>query len=108
MLRFSLRARSRNWLFWCGSLAALASLSISLVSCGSGTGSIGGGTGQITVNLSDPPSCASPNGPFTHVYVTIRSVQANTSATADDNSAGWQELAPQLNSNPKQIDLDRK
>jgi hypothetical protein len=39
------------------------------------------------------------------VYVTIRSVQAHTSATADDNSGGWQELTPQLNAQPKQIDL---
>jgi len=37
--------------------------------------------------------------------VTIRSVQAHTSATADDNTPGWQELAPQLNTQPMQIDL---
>ena len=36
---------------------------------------------------------------------TVRSVQAHTSATADDNSAGWQELAPQLANQPMQIDL---
>jgi hypothetical protein len=105
MRRFPRHPKFRNFVFWCGSLAALVGLGVFLVSCGSGTGSAGGGSGQITVNLSDPPSCASPNGPFTHVYVTIRSVQANTSATADDNSAGWQELAPQLNTSPKQIDL---
>jgi hypothetical protein len=57
------------------------------------------------VSLTDPPTCAFPNGAFDHVYVTIRSVQAHTSATADDNSGGWQELAPQLNTQPKQIDL---
>jgi len=65
----------------------------------------GGGTGTINVSLTDPPSCKFPNGAFDHVYVTIRSVQANMSATADDNSGGWQELAPQLNAQPKQIDL---
>lgn len=59
----------------------------------------------MTVNLSDPPSCAFPNGNFDHIWVTIRSVQANMSAGADDNSSGWQELAPQLQSAPKQIDL---
>jgi len=32
-------------------------------------------------------------------------VQGHTSATADDNSSGWQELAPQLNNAPMQIDL---
>src|ERR1700741_4305781 len=39
---------------------------------------------------------------------TVRSVQAHTSATADDNSSGWQELAPQLASAPMQIDLFSK
>jgi hypothetical protein len=64
-----------------------------------------GGTGTVNVSMTDPPSCAFPNGNFTHVYITVRSVQAHTSATADDNSAGWQELAPQLVNQPMQIDL---
>ena len=63
------------------------------------------GTGTVRVSITDPPSCAFPNGNFDHVYVTIRSVQAHTSATAGDNTPGWQELAPQLNSQPMQIDL---
>jgi Domain of unknown function (DUF4382) len=93
-------------LYWVGGLIGLACLSTTLVSCGGGTSTIsGGGTGTINVSLTDPPSCAFPNGAFDHVYVTIRSVQAHTSATADNNSSGWQELAPQLNSQPKQIDL---
>ncbi len=93
-------------LYWVGGLIGLACLSTALVSCGGGTSTIsGGGTGTINVSLTDPPSCAFPNGAFDHVYVTIRSVQAHTSATADDNSSGWQELAPQLNAQPKQIDL---
>jgi hypothetical protein len=49
-----------------------------------------------------------PNGQFVHVYVTVRSVQAHISATADDSSSGWQELAPQLASAPMQIDLFSK
>lgn len=63
------------------------------------------GVGAVRVSLTDPPSCKVPNGDFEHVYITIRSVQAHTSATADDNTPGWQELAPQLNSEPMQIDL---
>jgi hypothetical protein len=59
----------------------------------------------VHVSITDPPSCKFPNGDFQHVYVTIRSVQAHTSASADDNSTGWQELATQLNSQPMQIDL---
>jgi hypothetical protein len=86
----------------------MASLATILVSCGAtGSGSVmtNGGTGTIRVSMTDPPSCAFPNGNFTHVYITVRSVQAHLSATADDNSAGWQELAPQLVNQPMQIDL---
>jgi hypothetical protein len=76
--------------------------------------------GTINLSLSDPPSCAAassgaatvavggtaaPTGTFQHVYVTIRSIQAHTSATADNTSSGWQELAPQLVSAPVQVDL---
>jgi hypothetical protein len=61
--------------------------------------------GTINVSLSDPPSCMPPNGQFEHVFVTVRSVQAHTSASATDSSSGWQELAPQLAKAPMQIDL---
>ncbi len=77
-----------------------------LVSCGgSNYGMSPAGMGTINVSLTDPPTCQAPKGNFQHVYVTIRSVQANINATADDNSSGWQELAPQLNAQPMQIDL---
>jgi len=78
---------------------------IGLVSCGGSSSTMGPKTGSMTVTLTDPPSCKFPSGSFEHVYVTIRSVQAHTSATADDSTAGWQELAPQLNTAPMQIDL---
>ncbi|PYU24893.1 MAG: hypothetical protein DMG30_07435 [Acidobacteria bacterium] len=80
-----------GWPAWLSFVA----LSVSLVSCG----------GHVAIEGSDPPSCAFPNGSFDHVYVTIRSVQANLSASASDNSPGWQELTPQLHSRPKQFDL---
>ena len=77
-----------------------------LVSCGGASyGTQSSGTGTINVSLTDPPTCQAPHGSFEHVFVTIRSVQANSNASADDNSSGWQELAPQLNSQPVQIDL---
>ena len=98
----------RTFLLWLAGLAACVALAVFVVSCGGGklaTQGGGSGTGSITVNLSDPPSCAFPNSAFEHVYVTIRSVQANMSAAADDNSPGWQELAPQLSPAPIQIDL---
>jgi hypothetical protein len=46
-----------------------------------------------------------PSGTYQHAYVSIRSVQAHTSASATDSTPGWQELAPQLNSAPVQVDL---
>jgi hypothetical protein len=61
--------------------------------------------GSINVSISDPPSCKDPNGSFMHVYITVRSVRAHIDPNASDNSSGWQELAPQLASQPMQIDL---
>src|SRR5262249_49818441 len=76
------------------------------VSCGGGnTAMQTSTTGMIQVSISDPPSCMPPNGQFTHVFITVRSVQAHTSATADASTSGWQELAPQLASAPMQVDL---
>ena len=97
--------RSRTFALWLAGLAGLVALALTLSRCAGGTSGAGSGTGSITVNLSDPPSCAFPNGGFDHVYVTIRSVQANLNAKAGDSDSGWQELAPQLNSAPVQIDL---
>jgi uncharacterized protein DUF4382 len=101
-------ARGLSVFFWIGSFTALVAFAAALVSCGgSGSGLVisNGGMGTIRVSLTDPPSCKFPNGDFQHVYVTIRSVQAHTSASADDNTPGWQELAPQLVNQPLQIDL---
>ena len=92
-------------------LAAAAIFAIAgiIVSCSGGsTKSMSSAMGTVAVTLSDPPSCMPPNGQFTHVYITVRSVQAHISATATDSSAGWQELAPQLASAPMQIDLFSK
>ena len=65
----------------------------------------GSATGNVVVSISDPPSCKNPNGNFQHVYITVRSVQAHIDPNATDGSSGWQELAPQLASQPMQIDL---
>ena len=93
-------------------LAAVAIFGIAgiIVSCSGGGSSSNmvSGMGTVNVSMSDPPSCMPPNGQFTHVYVTVRSVQAHISASATDDSPGWQELAPQLASAPMQIDLFSK
>jgi hypothetical protein len=68
--------------------------------------------GAVRVSLSDPPSCAAAAGSaamapgtFSNVWITIVSVKAHISRTADSSASGWQELAPQLNSAPVQVDL---
>jgi len=84
--------------------AALSVISAAVLGC-SGGPTMSGSTGTVNVSISDPPSCKNPNGNFVHVYITVRSVQAHTSKSATDSTPGWQELAPQLNSAPMQIDL---
>lgn len=92
---------------WAGlaGLIFFCALTWAFVSCSSGPSMSGPQMGAATLSISDPPSCAAPRGNFKSVFVTIRSVQAHISASADDNSSGWQELAPQLNSHPVQLDL---
>jgi len=81
-------------------------VALMVISCGGGTSmKLGPAMGTVTVSISDPPSCTPPNGPFTHVFITVGSVKVNASATATDSSDGWQELAPQLASAPLQVDL---
>lgn len=82
-----------------GGLIAI-SCSTNVMNSGSGSG-----TGMVTVSISDPATCAGPDGPFAHVYVTITDVQANISSTAGDSDSGWTDLTPGLSSQPKQIDL---
>jgi len=63
--------------------------------------------GKATVNLmlSDPATCAAPDGPLSHAYVTITDVQANVNGTAGDNENGWVDLTPDLPDAPRQLDL---
>ena len=88
-----------------GALATLAVASIAIVACSSGSGSSSSGTATVSTQLSDPATCEAPAGPFSHVYVTITDVQANTSATASSTDSGWVDLTPSLSKSPKQIDL---
>ena len=90
------------------SVLAMVVVAVAIISCSGNSSMQGPNMGTVLVSISDPPSCTPPNGNFTNVWITVRSVQAHTSATADDNSGGWQELAPQLASAPMQIDLFSK
>ena len=85
-------------------IGCLLALAATLVACSSVTES-GTGMGAVSVMMSDPATCAAPDGPFAHVYVTITDVQAHMSATAGDNDSGWVDLTPNLAKSPKQVDL---
>jgi uncharacterized protein DUF4382 len=60
---------------------------------------------MVNVRLSDPATCSGPQGPFSHIYVTITDVQINASASAGDNDSSWIDLTPALSGNPRQVDL---
>lgn len=110
MMRWRL-PRTRTLVFSLGILfpAMIGAVAIWFVSCGGASNNTqmpaAAGTGTINVSISDPPACKFPNGSFMHVYVSIRSVQAHISAAAGDDTPGWQELVPALNTDPMQIDL---
>lgn len=91
------------------SLVAISMLLIAsamVIACSSTSGGgTSSGTGAVKVMVSDPATCSAPNGPFSHVWVTITDVQANTSASAGANDGGWVDLTPKLSSAPMQIDL---
>jgi hypothetical protein len=72
---------------------------------GPGGGGTGGGNASVTVTISDPATCIAPQGPYSHIYMTVADVQANTSATALPGDSGWVDLTPDLAKNPVQIDM---
>jgi hypothetical protein len=59
----------------------------------------------VQVSLSDPATCSAPQGPFSHVYVTVTDVLIHQSASASDTDSGWVDLAPGLAGSPVQVDL---
>lgn len=85
------------------SLALAAMIALSLAGCSSGSSSTA--SAMVQVSLSDPATCASPKGPFSHIYVTVTDVLIHQSATAPDNDPNWVDLTPGLSKNPVQVDL---
>lgn len=71
-----------------------------LAGCGGGSGASSSQSGTVSTMLSDPAPCTNQ---YSHVWVTVNGVEANTSAGS--GSAGWVDLAPGLSSAPIQIDL---
>ena len=72
---------------------------------GKSTSSMGSTLATVNVTVSDPATCSGPQGPFSHIYVTITDVQINASSSAGDNDPSWIDLTPKLAQNPQQVDL---
>ncbi|MGH9480779.1 MAG: DUF4382 domain-containing protein [Terriglobales bacterium] len=60
------------------------------------------GPATTTVSVSDRATCIGPMGPFAHVWITVRDVQASVSA---GGAAGFVDLTPKLAQKPVQLDL---
>jgi Domain of unknown function (DUF4382) len=73
--------------------------------CGSSNNSTTATTASVTVHVSDPATCAAPQGQFSHVYMTISDVLIHQSATAAATDAGWIDLTPSLKAAPMQVDM---
>jgi hypothetical protein len=72
-----------------------------LAACGGGGGS-SGGTGTLSVKMTDAPACG-----YDHVWVTVTKVRVHKSDTASDADPGWSEVAvtPDPGSDGRRIDL---
>jgi hypothetical protein len=115
------RAKVLRLLLFCSTLL----ISIPLANCGDVCVSVTGifssttsttnpptcklGTASGTLNLqvnSAPASSSVPMSPnLRHLFITVRGIDAHPSALASDDSPDWQQLAPDLETQPIQIDL---
>jgi hypothetical protein len=72
-------------------------------------------TGAVSFQMKEAVAPTSPSSAFPsplaspldtrHIFVTLRGVEVHTSMTADTDSPGWEELAPDLAAHPIQVDL---
>ncbi len=65
-----------------------------LFGCGSSSSPTNANMAGVNVSISDPATCSSPQGPFSHVFVTIADVEIHTSSSAGPNDPGWVDLTP--------------
>src|SRR5579864_6234616 len=76
-----------------------------LLSCSSTHNMVSNSPATINLTLSDPATCSAPQGPFSHIFVTIVDVRINASSSAGDQDPGWVDLTPNLAQSPQQVDL---
>lgn len=94
----------RRAVYVCLFLASVAA-ALLVVGCGSGSSGSSNQMASVATTVSDPATCGAPQGPFSHVYVTITDVEIHQSASAGPGDSGWVDLTPSLKNNPKQVDL---
>src|SRR5579864_6409627 len=92
---------------FCISLIILAAIAIAIfpAGCGNGTQSNSMTATAVNVHVSDPATCGAPQGPFSHIFMTITDVLIHQSASAGPNDAGWVDLTPNLKTAPMQVDM---
>lgn len=68
-------------------------------------------TGTVRLRVAPSPTASVETAPtpipasIEHIFVTLRGIEATTSAIPNDDSSNWRELAPQLATQPEQLDL---
>jgi hypothetical protein len=93
--------------FWNGNQSSVA---VSNTSC-----PLTKATGAVSFQMKEASSPTSPSSAFPsslastrdahHIFVTLRGIEAHPSMTAEKDSLGWEELAPDLAAHPLQVDL---
>src|SRR5271155_4175158 len=68
-------------------------------------------TGTVRLRVAPFPTASVETAPtpipasIQHIFVTLRGIEATPSTIPNDDSPNWRELAPQLASQPEQLDL---
>src|SRR5690348_1138715 len=102
----SLSKRPGGFYVYVVSFVGIALTLAVIVSCGGGGSNTSKSsqpttTGTVTTNISDPPTCAAPNGNFRNVWVTIIKVTAHINSDASPTDSGWVTLVD-LSTGPMQ------
>lgn len=78
-------------------LVLACTIAAALAACGGGGGSSGNPSGSLRLALTDAPACG-----FDAVHVTVQKVRIHQSSSANENEAGWTDIAL---TPPKRINL---
>ncbi len=96
---------SRSALFCTITIALAVTGTVILSGCGTGSSRSSSFPATVNITVSDPATCSGPQGPFSHIFVTITDAKIHASSSAGDNDPGWIDLTPSLPQNPQQVDL---